>query len=115
MRLILFVVGIKLLVTRHYAAVERMRFLARHLDHDGLVHAAGNHLSHYFLTPALHLLGRRRVRFYRFRHYLFSVAAVERCRSPMMVFTRAISRRSPRIFFRLSVWPMLSWNFSLKS
>src|SRR6202022_3360991 len=47
-------------------------------------------------------------------HYRFSVA-VARPRSPRMVFTRAISLRSPRIFFRLSVCPMLSWNFSLNS
>ena len=32
-----------------------------------------------------------------------------------MVFTRAMSLRSPRIFFRLSVCPMFSWNFSLNS
>src|SRR5437899_12951073 len=33
----------------------------------------------------------------------------------MIVLTRAISLRRPRIFFRLSVCPILSWNFSLKS
>src|SRR5437868_6706089 len=32
-----------------------------------------------------------------------------------MVLIRAMSLRSPRIFFKLSVCPMLSWNFSLNS
>src|SRR5947207_3335738 len=36
-------------------------------------------------------------------------------RSRKIVLTRAISLRRPRIFFRLSVWPMFIWNLSLKS
>src|ERR1700682_5103098 len=47
-----------------------------------------------------------------FWHYRFSVAVV---RSRWIVLTRAMSLRKPRIFFKLSVCPMLSWNFSLKS
>src|SRR5258708_31553241 len=35
--------------------------------------------------------------------------------SRMMVLTRATSLRRPRIFFRLSVCPILSWNFKRKS
>src|SRR6202044_2617209 len=100
--------------------VEGMRLLTRHLHDDGFVHAAGDDLSHDFLAPPLHLLGLA----CGFSHYRFSVAlalvelalvalavvtlAVVRSRSPRMVLTRAISLRKPRIFFRLSVWPMFS-------
>src|SRR6185369_11721858 len=49
-------------------------------------------------------------------YYFFSVAlAAASSRSRAMVLTRAMSRRRPRIFFRLSVCPILSWNFNLKS
>src|SRR5215471_223690 len=37
------------------------------------------------------------------------------CFSRMMVWIRATSLRSPRILLRLSVCPIFSWNFSLKS
>src|SRR5207253_9535028 len=47
--------------------------------------------------------------------YLLSVLWLAASCSRIMVLTRAISLRRPRIFFRLSVCPMLSWNFSLKS
>src|SRR6516162_2218143 len=36
------------------------------------------------------------------------------CFSRWMVWMRAMSFFSPRIFFRLSVWPIFNWNFSLK-
>src|SRR5580693_1871380 len=70
MRLVGFVVRIKLLVARDHASVERMRLLARHLHHDGFVHAAGDDFSHDFLAPSLHLLGLA----CGFSHYRFSVA-----------------------------------------
>src|SRR5580698_5285770 len=105
MRLVGFVVRIKLLVARDHASVERMRLLARHLHHDGFVHAAGDDFAQDFLAPALHLLGLA----CGFSHYRFSVAlAVLRPRSPRIVLTRAMSLRKPRIFFKLSVWPMFS-------
>src|SRR5580692_5042515 len=115
MRLVGFVVRIKLLVARDHASVERMRLLARHLHHDGFVHAAGDDFSHDFLAPSLHLLGLA----CGFSHYRFSLAlavvalavvalAVLRPRSPRIVLTRALSLRKPRIFFKLSVWPMFS-------
>src|SRR5580658_7428271 len=109
MCLILLVVRVKLLVARHHAPIERMRLLARHLHHDGLGHLVRDHFSHHFLAPALHLRARRRCGLLRcgFRHQRFPVAA-ERVRSPRIVFTRAMSLRSPRIFFRLSVCPMFS-------
>src|SRR4030088_314401 len=51
----------------------------------------------------------------RFRHHFFSVLRAPISCSRRTVCTRAISRRSPRIFFRLSVCPIFIWNFSLKS
>src|SRR5215471_8474702 len=44
-----------------------------------------------------------------------AVSAAASSFSRMMVFTRATSLRRPRIFFRLSVCPILSWNFRRKS
>src|SRR5580765_847866 len=106
---VLLVVRVELLVGGDDAAIERVRLLARHRDHDGLVHLVGDDFAHDFLAPSRRLLCS-------FRHYFFSVVAcAPRERSPTMVFTRAMSLRRPRIFFRLSVWPMLSWNFSLNS
>src|SRR5579864_5878459 len=107
MRLVGLVVRIELLISRDHTAVKRMGLFPRHLHHNRLVHAARDHFAHYFLAAALRLLCS-------FRHYRFSVAA-DRLRSTAIVFTRAISFRSPRIFFRLSVWPIFIWNFSLKS
>src|SRR5580700_3261399 len=108
-RLILLIVRVKFLVACHHASVARMRLLARHLHHDGLGHLVRDHFSHHFLPPALHLRARRRCGLLGcgFRHQRFSVAA-ERVRSPRIVFTRAMSLRSPRIFFRLSVCPMFN-------
>src|ERR1700676_4180529 len=109
MSFVLLVVRVELLVARHHASVKRMRLLARHFDHNGLLHAVGDDLSHHFFAPPLHLLDRRGCRFpgYAFRHYRFSDAA-ERLRSPEIVLIRAMSLRRPRIFFRLSFWPMFS-------
>jgi hypothetical protein len=86
------------------------RLLARHLDHDGLVHLVGDDFAYNLFAPSSGFLFRC------LSHYFFSVpawAAISRCRST--VFTRAMSLRSPRTFFRLSVCPMFIWNFSLKS
>src|SRR5581483_5242732 len=47
--------------------------------------------------------------------YFFSVFCAASSCSRRIVFTRAMSLRRPRIFLRLSVCPMLSWNFSLNS
>src|SRR5438309_3599801 len=102
MRLVLLVMGVELLVSRDHAPVERMRLLARYLHHDGLVHAAGDYFSHHFLAASLHVFSWRCS-----GHYRFSVA-VARPRSPRIVLTRAMSLRSPRIFFRLSVCPVFS-------
>src|SRR5579863_4361847 len=100
MRLVRLVVCIELLVPRDHASVERMRLLPRHLYHNRLLHLAGDDFAYNFLAAALRLLCC-------FRHYRFSIAP-ERLRSTWIVFTRAISLRSPRIFFRLSVCPMFS-------
>src|ERR1700676_3528788 len=54
-RFILLVMRVELLVARHYALVKRMRLLARHLHHDRLLHAVGDHFSHHFLAAALSL------------------------------------------------------------
>src|SRR5579864_8439725 len=107
MRFVLLIVGVEFFVPRHHASVERMRFLPRYLHHDRLLHAVRKNFSHHFLVAALRLCCC-------FRHYRFSVA-LDRLRSAMIVFTRAISLRIPRSFFRLSVCPMFSWNFSLNS
>src|ERR1700731_5040772 len=111
MRLVLLVVRVELLVARHHSSVKRMRLLARHLHHNRLLHAVGDNFSHHFLAAALHGLG---LGLCGYGHYRFSVAAA-RPRSPKMVLTRAMSLRRPRIFFKLSVCPIFSWNFSLKS
>src|SRR5258708_1727025 len=103
MRLISLIVRVKLLVAGDGPFIERMRLFARHLHHDGLLHAVRDHFSHHFLAPPLHFYRCCR----RFGHYRFSVA-VARSRSPRMVLTRAMSLRSLRIFFRLSFWPMFS-------
>src|SRR5215831_18863223 len=105
--LIALVMRVELLIPRDHAPVKRMRLLPRHLHHDRLVHLVRDDLAHHFLAAALRLLCR-------FRHYFFSVAAA-RVRSPRIVFTRAMSLRNPRIFFRLSVCPMFIWNFSLNN
>src|SRR5712692_5617161 len=92
-----------------------MRFLAHDFHHDGLVHAVGYDLADDLLAPSC--LSRHLILLcVCLGHYFFSVvpAAASSC-SRMMVFTRAMSLRRPRIFFRLSVCPMLSWNFSLNS
>src|SRR5207253_5964480 len=81
---------------------------AHHLDHDGLAHFVRDHSAYHFLAPAHGLC-------ICLRHYFFSVVPPAVARSRAIVFTRAMSRRRPRIFFRLSVCPILSWNFSLKS
>src|SRR5579884_371982 len=47
--------------------------------------------------------------------YFFSVSAPATWRSRAIVLMRAMSLRSPRIFFRLSDCPILSWNFRRKS
>src|SRR5579864_4629383 len=101
MRLIFLVVRVELFVARYHPPVKRMRLLARYLHHNRLLHAVGDHFAHHFLAAALNFFCSC-----CFRHYFFSVAA-ERARppvrSPMIVLTRAMSLRSPRIFFRLSV------------
>src|SRR5215510_4196299 len=109
MRFVLIIVGIKLLADRNDPTVERVRFLARHFHYDRLVHLVGDDFPNDFFAPAGKVLCR-------FCHHFFSVAAcTPRARSPRIVFTRAMSLRRPRIFFRLSVCPMLSWNLSLNS
>src|SRR2546426_9185696 len=93
---------------RHHPAIEGMRLFAHHLDHDGLAHFVRDHSAYHFLAPAHGLC-------ICLRHYFFSVVPPAVARSRAIVFTRAMSLRSPRIFFKLSVCPILSWNFSLKS
>src|SRR5689334_20263974 len=101
MGLILLVMGVKLLRFGDHPRIQRVRPPADHLHHDGLVHSIGNHMPNQFFSSSGSL---------SFRHHFFSPAAARSC---TMVFTRAISLRNPRNFFRLSVCPMLSWNFSL--
>ena len=52
---LVLVVRVKLFVARDDAPIERMRFLARHLHHNRLLHAVGDHFAHHFLAAALHL------------------------------------------------------------
>src|SRR5260370_15298200 len=110
MRLVLLVVRIELLPNRDHPLVHRMRLLPRHFDHDRLLHLVRDDGADQFLMVLL---------FFRlacgFRHYFFSVLRAPSSCSRRTVWTRAMSRRSPRIFFRLSVCPIFIWNFSLKS
>src|SRR6202158_1897575 len=115
MRFILLVVRVELLPNRDHPPVHRMRLLPRHFDHNRLLHlvrddGADQHFA-VCLFFSLDFFGWAR----DFRHYFFSVFAPASSCSRRMVWTRAISRRSPRIFFRLSVCPIFIWNFSLKS
>src|SRR5258705_2797707 len=106
---VFLVMGVELLGFRDHSSVAGMRLLAHHLHHDGLVHAARNPLADHFLASPRRLLQRRPALRFRLGHHFFSVppAAVS-SRSRAMVLTRAMSLRRPRIFFRLSVCPMLS-------
>src|SRR5450432_3737641 len=92
-----------------------MGLLPRHFDHDRLLHLVRDNCADQDLAAAvffrLDFLGLAR----GFRHYFFSVLAAASSCSRRTVWTRAISRRSPRIFFKLSVCPIFIWNFSLKS
>src|SRR5581483_2687237 len=103
MGLVLLVMGIKFLCLRNHPRIQRMCLAPDHLDHDGLVHAVRDHVPDQFFAPSRRLC---------VPHYFFSPAIA---RSRTMVLTRAMSLRKPRIFFKLSVWPMFNWNFSLKS
>src|SRR6266446_2481672 len=110
MRLVLLVVRIELLPDRDYPLVHRMRLLPRHFDHNRLLHLVRDDRADQFFMVLLSFglaCG--------FRHYFFSVLRTPSSCSRRTVWTRAISRRSPRIFFRLSVCPIFIWNFSLKS
>src|SRR5580704_1585365 len=131
MRFVLLVVRVELLPDRDHPLVHRMRLLARHLDHNRLLHLVRDDSADQFLMVRLACFRLA----CSFRHYRFSallvvvlpVAAVLTTVLPVSVFgaasscsrrtvwTRAISRRSPRIFFKLSVCPIFIWNFSLKS
>src|SRR6266478_316907 len=110
MSFVLLVVRVKLLPDRDHPLVHRMRFLARHFDHDRLLHLVRNNRADQFFM-VLMSFGLA----CDFRHYFFSVLWAPSSCSRRTVWTRAISRRSPRIFFRLSVCPIFIWNFSLKS
>src|SRR5271157_3121760 len=87
-----------------------MRLLPRHFDHDRLLHLVRDDRADQDLTARvlLHLACD-------FRHHFVSVFRAASSCSRRTVWTRAISRRSPRIFFRLSVCPIFIWNFSLNS
>src|SRR2546425_329117 len=111
---VLLVVSVELFHFGDHAAVEGMRFLAHNFHHDGLEHAVRDNFANHFLAPSLfHDLALLCICVGH--DYFFSVVPPASSRSRAMVFTRAMSLRRPRIFFRLSVCPMLSWNFSLKS
>src|ERR1019366_6232747 len=87
-----------------------MRLLPRHFDHDNLLHLIRDDRADQYLAARV-FFGLA----CDFRHYFFSVLRAPKSCSRRTVCTRAISRRSPRIFFRLSVCPIFIWNFSLKS
>src|SRR6266404_7488220 len=110
MSFVLLVVRVKLLPDRDHPLVHRMRFLARHFDDNRLLHLVRDDPADQLLMV---LLSFRLA--CGFRHYFFSVLRAPSSCSRRTVWTRAISRRSPRIFFRLSVCPIFIWNFSLKS
>src|SRR5947207_5958887 len=100
---VLLVVRVELLRLRDHPRIERMRSLTDDLHYDGLVHAVRDHITDHFFALS---------RYLGFRHYFFSPAAA---RSRATVFTRSMSLRRPRSFFRLSVCPIFNWNLSLKS
>src|SRR6266478_6381327 len=110
MSFVLLVVRVKLLPDRDHPLVHRMRFLARHFDDNRLLHLVRDDRADQLFMV---LLSFRLA--CGFRHYFFSVLRAPSSCSRRTVWTRAISRRSPRIFFRLSVCPIFIWNFSLKS
>src|ERR1022692_852065 len=126
MRLIGLVVGVEFLPDRDHPFVHGMRFLARDFHDNGFLHLVRDHGADQDLAVRFRF-GPGSAGFsmaHVFRHYFFSVlrvvvlpavlSAASSC-SRRTVWTRAISRRSPRIFFRLSVCPIFIWNFSLKS
>src|SRR5580658_1245987 len=110
MRFVFFVVRIELFPDRDHPPVQRMRLFPRHLDHDRFLHLVRNDGADQFLVVLLFFRLAR-----AFGHYFFSVLRPASSCSRRTVWTRAISRRSPRIFFRLSLCPIFIWNFSLKS
>src|SRR6202166_788030 len=128
MSFVLLIMRVELLADRDHASVHGMRLFPRHFDHDRLLHLVREHDPDQLLVMLLSLcpclIGSLAC---RFRHYFFSVfvfgcACVLVCVlcpaiscSRRIVCTRAMSRRSPRTFFRLSVCPIFIWNFSLKS
>src|ERR1700686_434278 len=110
MRFFFLLLRIKLLPDRDHPLVHRMRLLPRHFDHDRLLHLVRDDRADQFFMVLLSFglaCG--------FRHYFVPVLRAPSSCSRRTVWTRAISRRSPRIFFRLSVCPMFIWNFSLNN
>src|SRR6266404_4345531 len=110
MRFVLLVVRVEFLPDRDHPLVHRMRLLPRYFDHDRLLHLVRDDRADQLFMV---LLSFRLA--CSFRHYFFSVLGAPSSCSRRTVCTRAISRRSPRIFFRLSVCPIFIWNFNLKS
>src|ERR1700688_4310495 len=124
MSFVLLIMRVELLADRDHASVHGMRLFPRHFDHDRLLHLVREHDPDQFLVMLLSLcpclIGSLAC---RFPHYFFSVLVCAlvcvlcpaiSC-SRRIVCTRAISRRSPRTFFRLSVCPIFIWNFSLNN
>src|SRR2546429_4552676 len=110
MRFVLLVVRIEFLPNRYPPFVHRMCLVSRHFDHYRLLHLVRDDRADQFFMVLLSFglaCGCR--------HYFFSVLRAPSSCSRRTVWTRAMSRRSPRIFFRLSVCPIFIWNFSLKS
>src|ERR1700690_3506196 len=121
MRDVLLVMRVKFLGLRHHPDIQRVGPAADDFDHNRLLHAVRNHFADSFLASSHNV---------SFRHYFFSdfdftvdftvevaikaaagvatEVAVAPARSRTIVFTRAMSLRSPRSLVRLSVCPMLS-------
>src|SRR5690606_9987263 len=106
--LIVLVVGVVLLGTRHLLAVQRMCIAALHQDHHCLVHLVGDDYAEARLTPAP-LVHRIVGVLVDHAGHLGLVRAHQRlpssavCRSVRTVFMRAMSRRSVRSSIGLSI------------
>src|SRR5205807_8185024 len=100
---VVLVMGVELLVMRNHAHVETVPLRPRHFDDDGLFHLVGDDFSNHCLLPSGFSVCCRVGHIYLFSDFW----AASSC-SRTIVLIRAMSLRRPRIFFRLSVCPMLS-------
>src|SRR5438309_7674948 len=111
-RRVLLVVRVELLRALHHSPVQAVRIFARNFHHDRLLHLGGEHFADQRLAAqCLFFIWTLGCGFY---HSYFSLSAASSC-SRRTVLMRAMSLRSPRIFFRLSVCPISNWKRRRKS